>query len=89
MRQRKPVISAAKHISGRMRIYTDRLKEIHVPALICSGTDDLCTPLVAKTMYDRIPDSRWQLFANARHMCFVDQHDMYCKILSAWMREHD
>ncbi|MEE3486702.1 MAG: proline iminopeptidase-family hydrolase [Bulleidia sp.] len=69
--------------------YTDRLKEIRVPSLICSGTDDLCTPLVAKTMYDRIPDSQWQLFPYARHMCFVDCHEQYCRILNKWMCEHD
>ena len=31
--------------------YTDRLHEIDAPCLIISGTNDLCTPLVAKTMY--------------------------------------
>jgi hypothetical protein len=31
-----------------------------------SGTNDLCTPLVAKTLYDGIPDSKWHLFVGAR-----------------------
>ena len=35
--------------------YTDRLHELDLPALVISGTDDLCTPLIAKTMYDRLP----------------------------------
>lgn len=69
--------------------YTDRLNEIHVPALIMSGTNDLCTPLVAKTMYDNLPDAKWILFDGARHMCFVEKHDQYSAELTKWMEEND
>lgn len=69
--------------------YTDRLGEITVPCLITSGTNDLCTPLVAKTMYDRLKDARWELFEGARHMSFVEQTDKYCDILSEWLAQHD
>lgn len=69
--------------------YTDRLKEIEVPCLICSGTDDLCTPLVAKTMYDHLPHAKWILYPNARHMCFVDSHDVYMRDLSHWLDQTD
>jgi proline iminopeptidase len=69
--------------------YTDRLNEIQTPCLITSGTNDLCTPLIAKTMYDRIPDARWELFDGARHMSFVEQNDKYCTILSQWLEEHE
>lgn len=69
--------------------YTDRLREIHVPALIMSGTNDLCTPLVAKTMYDHLNDAKWELFDGARHMCFAEQTDHYCDVLSTWLNEHD
>lgn len=69
--------------------YTDRLKEITVPCLVISGTNDLCTPLVAKTMYDGIPDSRWELFDGARHMVFVEQTKKYVNLLSQWLRDKD
>ena len=36
--------------------YIDRLHEIKVPSLIMSGISDLCSPLVAKTMADEIPN---------------------------------
>ena len=45
--------------------YRDKLKNIKEPALIINGTNDLCTPLVAKTMYDSIPNSRWELLMTA------------------------
>lgn len=69
--------------------YTDRLQEIHTPCLITSGTDDLCTPLIAKTLCDGIPKARWELFAGARHMPFVEQNDKYCCILTEWLEAHD
>ena len=34
-----------------------------------SGTNDMCTPLIAKLMYDAIPHTQWELFDGARHMC--------------------
>ena len=69
--------------------YTDRLGEIHIPALIISGTDDLCSPLVAKTMYDRLPDAKWELFEGCRHMCYADDTPRYLNVLGKWMEEKD
>jgi len=68
---------------------TARLPEIKIPALVISGTNDLCSPLIAKTMYDGIPDSRWELFDGARHMCFVEDTPKYMALLTRWMAEHD
>lgn len=69
--------------------YTDRLGEVSVPCLVISGTNDLCTPLVAKTLYDGIPDARWELFDGARHMPFAEQNDRYCQLLEAWLDEKE
>ena len=40
-------------------------------------------------MYEGIPGSRWELMEGARHMCFVDRHEDYCRILESWLEEHD
>ncbi len=69
--------------------YIDRLDEIEAPCLIMSGTNDLCTPLIAKTMYDGIPVSQWQLFDGSRHMPFVEQTELYCHVLSEWLESFD
>jgi len=69
--------------------YTPRLKEIAAPAIIISGTDDLCTPLVAKTMYDNLNSAKWELFEGARHMCFADDNPRYLTLLDAWMKDND
>lgn len=69
--------------------YRSRLGEISIPSLIISGTNDLCTPLVAKTMYDGIPQSRWELFENSRHMPFLEEREKYLRVVSAWMQEQE
>lgn len=69
--------------------YTERLHELTLPALVISGTDDLCTPLLAKTMYDRLADARWELMPGCRHMCFADDTERYCDLLAGWLAEHD
>ncbi len=77
--------------SGSLRDfeYTDRLGEIQVPTLITNGTNDLCTPLVAKTMFDRIPNAKWELFEDSRHMPFVEEHAKYMQLMRRWMEEND
>lgn len=64
---------------------TELLHTIDVPALIFSGGNDLCTPYIAKTMYDRIPNARWELFRDCRHMCFAEDTERYIRVLREWM----
>ena len=67
----------------------DQLGGIKEPALIINGGNDLCTPYVAKFMYDRIPNSEWELFRTCRHMCFVEDNDHYVEVLKKWMNKND
>ena len=69
--------------------YTDKLNNITTPTLIISGTNDECTPLIAKTMYDGIPNSEWELMDGARHMTFIDQTENYIGLVSRWLAETD
>ena len=69
--------------------YIDELYQITIPTLIMSGTNDLCTPLIAKTMFDNIPMAQWELFDGARHMCFAEDNDHYCEVLSRFVRQID
>ena len=69
--------------------YTEKLKECNVPSLIISGTSDLCSPLIAKTIYDRIPGARWELFENSKHCCFADENGRYINLLIEWLNKHD
>lgn len=69
--------------------YLEKIKHLTTPALIISGVSDLCTPLVAKSMADNIPNSRWELFAHSRHMAFVEENEKYVRILRDWLNEND
>lgn len=67
----------------------DKLGSITEPSLIISGGNDLCTPFIAKTMYDGIPNARWELFRTCRHSCYVEDTPRYSKLLKEWLNEHD
>ena len=69
--------------------FTNRLHEIKEPCLITSGAIDLCSPYIAKTMYDRIPNSKWELFEYSRHMPFVEENDKYMEVLTKWLDAND
>jgi proline iminopeptidase len=76
---------------GTLKDYdvTELLPTIDVPALIFSGGNDLCTPYIAKTMFDRIPNARWELFRDCRHMCFAEDHPNYMRMMKEWLSEND
>ena len=67
----------------------DQLHEINVPCLIMSGQRDLCSPYIAKTMFDNIPNSKWELFEYSGHMPFLEEHEKYTKVLIDWLNNHD
>ncbi|MEG0857426.1 MAG: proline iminopeptidase-family hydrolase [Terrisporobacter sp.] len=69
--------------------YTDRLHEIDEPCLIANGARDLSSPYIAKTMYDRIPNCKWELFEYSRHMPFVEEHERYVEVLTEWLEAND
>lgn len=69
--------------------FTDRLHEIKTPCLITNGQEDLCSPFIAKTMYDRLSNASWELFAYSRHMPFVDEHEKYVQVLQKWLNDND
>ena len=76
---------------GTLKDYdvTEQLKDIAEPALVISGGNDLCTPYIAKYMYDRIPNARWELFRTCRHMCFVEDNDRYIELMREWLNKND
>lgn len=69
--------------------YLDKMHTIKAPALITSGVNDECTPLIAKSMYDCLPNARWELFSHSQHMSFITEHDKYMRLMLEWLNEHD
>ncbi len=77
--------------TGTLKDYdvTEKLKDIKEPCLVINGGNDLCTPYIAKFMYDRIPDSKWELFRDCRHMCFAEDTEHYKALIKDWMNKRD
>lgn len=69
--------------------YTEKLARITAPTLVTSGTNDLSTPLVAKTMVDHLPHAAWTLFAHSRHMAFIEEPEAYLDRLTQWLAAQD
>lgn len=77
--------------TGTLKDYdvTEQLKDIKEPTLVVNGGNDLCTPYIAKYMYDRIPNSKWELFQYCRHMCFVEDTERYVEMMKEWLNAND
>ena len=77
--------------AGTLRDFdvTELLPGIRQPALVISGGNDLCTPYVAKYMYDHIPNARWELFRDCHHMCFLEDTPRYTALLREWLNAND
>ena len=69
--------------------YRDKLRDVTTPCLIVNGMEDLCSPYIAKAMYDLIPNASWELFEYSKHMCFVDENDKYVAMLKEWLAKND
>ncbi|NLY09184.1 MAG: proline iminopeptidase-family hydrolase [Tissierellia bacterium] len=67
--------------------FTDRLHEIEVPCLITSGQIDLCSPFIAKSMYDLLPNAKWELFQYSRHMPFIEESERYFQVMIDWLKD--
>jgi len=69
--------------------YTARLENVTTPTLVTSGVNDLCTPLIAKSMVDHLPNATWTLFPHSRHMAFIDEQPAYLARLERWLDQQD
>ncbi len=70
--------------------YTDKLKNINCPVLICSGANDESTPYQNKLMYDTIKSKKkWILYRNSRHRTYFEEHDLYMANLASFLSEND
>lgn len=69
--------------------YLDQLDQIKESILVINGTDDMCTPLVAQSMYNNIADCQWKMFQGSRHRCYFDAYDEYMPYVNDWMCRHE
>ncbi len=69
--------------------YRGQLGKITVPALVTSGQMDLCSPYIAKSMADELPNARWELFRDSRHMAFIEEEERYFRLMADWLKDFE
>jgi len=79
------------HCIGTLKDWdiTDQLHTITAPTLLVSGAFDEATPRIVGEIHDRIPGSRWELFAFSSHMPHVEEPAKFKVVVTAFLAEHD
>jgi proline iminopeptidase len=57
--------------------YVDRLPTIKVPTLVMAGDHDECDPSLARTMHEKIANSKLVILPNSGHQAFRDQPKLW------------
>ncbi len=75
------------HVVGTIKTWDiiPRLGEIAVPTLVTSGRYDEATPLIASTVHEGIPGSRWVLFEESSHMPHAEEPERYMQVLDEFL----
>ena len=79
------------HCIGTLKDWdiTDQLHTITAPTLLVSGAFDEATPRIVGEIHDRIPGSRWELFAFSSHLPHVEEPAKFKVVVTAFLAEHD
>ena len=77
------------HVVGTLKTWDiiPRLGEIRVPTLVTSGRYDEATPLIAGTVHNGIPGSRWVGFEESSHMPHAEEPERYMQVLDEFLTE--
>lgn len=79
------------HVIGTLKDWdiTSQLPSIDVPTLLISGAHDEATPRIVGEIHDRIPRSRWELFAWSSHMPHVEEPAKFQQVVREFLAAHD
>lgn len=78
-------------VTGKMRDWDIRegVKNIKVPCMALSGTDDEGSPWVIKEGVDLIPNCKWTLIQGAPHICSITHPDETCAAIEGFISQFD
>lgn len=77
--------------TGNLREWdrTARLGEISTPSLIVVGRYDEISPACAQTLHQGIGHSELHIFENSSHTPHIEETDLYCEVVNAFLSKHD
>ena len=78
-------------VTGKMFDWDVRedVKNITIPCMALSGTDDEGSPWVIKEGVDLIPNCKWHLVQGAPHICTVTHPDECCEVVENFIKQYD
>ncbi|EJU33409.1 MAG: proline iminopeptidase-family hydrolase [Slackia sp.] len=78
-------------VTGKMRDFDIRedVKNIKVPTMMLSGTNDEASPLVVKEGYDLIPNCEWTLIQGAAHVGNATHGKEYMAAVEEFISRHE
>jgi proline-specific peptidase len=74
-------------VTGRLRGWDvrDRLHEIDVPTLVVRGRYDMCTPAIAATLVDGIPQAREVVLEHSSHTPVLEETERYLDVVGSFL----
>lgn len=82
------VVAASRGLGLRPDV-TALLPQIACPTLVLVGEQDEITPVAdARTLFERIPDARLEVIADAGHLSNLDRPDLFDELVAGFLREH-
>jgi L-proline amide hydrolase len=66
---------------------TDRLGEFDVPLLLVSGEFDEVRPDVVRSVFDRVPGARWELFEASSHTPHLEEPERFLRVVEEFLEE--
>ncbi len=77
-------------ILGTIRDYdaSGRLGELGMPTLFTAGRFDEVTPLVARSMHEKVPGSELEIFEESSHTAFWEERERYHGVLRRFLDRH-
>jgi proline-specific peptidase len=67
----------------------DKLKNVTQPVLVCTGRlDRVCTVPAAEAMAKGLPDAELVIFEKSGHMTFVEEPELYLKVVREFLNKH-
>jgi L-proline amide hydrolase len=75
------------HVIGTLRDWSivDRVDRIAVPTLVVTGAHDEATPATVAPFVERVPDVRWEVFADSSHMPHVEEEERYLQVVGDFL----
>jgi proline iminopeptidase len=83
------MVQAMYFSMGRRHDYREALKAVTAPVLVIHGADDLQPEEATRLYVEALPNTRFQVIAQAGHFSFLEQPDVFAQTVSEFLADLD